>query len=260
MEPPTSSKSSIRRAVAQRYPPVLRHGTQFRTGCGQGGNHSFHRQRLCGGTACLEQHLAEHRAHRRRWPSWAASSTAIHGLLGLGDFSHRVCTFSADGNDPRRTRYHHANTSFKADVFEQYGRFHTSSYSGEDKRFLSILMELMRLGCCSIATVAHVNRDSANLVLRHLHWLGQGVAHVRLENGEVNQIGRWLLYYRHCLRHCGWHASCCDPSRPRLLSFGAWRFMALHSVRLHCHGDGRGALYLGSLRTSWLNRAQSSSL
>ena len=144
---------------------------------------------------CLERHLAEHRQHPEAvavmggmvngnpeaWWGWAIFLIEFSRFLpaGITRSVHDIVT---------------ANTSFKAWAFEKYGRFHTSNYSGEDKRFHGALAgsnALMRFAPAAI--VAHRNRDSARAVLRHLHWLGQGVAHVRLENGEVTGSKRWLL-------------------------------------------------------------------
>jgi len=212
---------------------------------------------------CLEQHLAEHRAHPE---AVAVMGGIVNGnpraFWGWAIFLIEFARFLPTGT----TRAVHdiitANTSFKADVFEQYGRFHTSSYSGEDKRFLSVLYgaNAPRLFAPS-ATVAHVNRDSANLVLRHLHWLGQGVAHVRLENGEVNQIGRWLLLLSPLLAPLRMARILLRSVKasPTLL----WRLAVLWPCILSgfiAMGMGEARYTWDSLRTSWLNRAQSSSL
>jgi glycosyltransferase involved in cell wall biosynthesis len=211
---------------------------------------------------CLEQHLAEHRAHPE---AAAVMGGIVNGnpsvFWGWAIFLIEFARFLPTGT----TRPVHdiitANTSFKARVFEQFGRFHTSPYSGEDKCFLSVLYgaNAARFFAPS-ATVAHVNRDSASLVLRHLHWLGQGIAHVRLENGEVNNIGRWLLLLSPLLAPLRmarilWRSLNASPAL-------FWRLAVLWPCILSgfiAMGMGEARYTWGFLRTSLLNRTQSSS-
>ncbi len=212
---------------------------------------------------CLEQHLAKHRAHPE---AVAVMGGMVNGnprsFWGWAIFLIEFSRFLPAG----ATRAVHdiitANTSFKASVFEQYGRFHTSSYSGEDKRFHGALAGAdAPLFFAPSATVAHVNRDSANRVLSHLHWLGQGVAHVRWENGEVSPNRRWLLLLSPLLAPVRtarilWRSL---KASPALL----WRLTLLWPCILSgfiAMGMGEARYTWDSLRISRLSRAQSSSL
>jgi len=212
---------------------------------------------------CLAQHLAEHRAHPE---AAAVMGGMINGnpeaFWGWAIFLIEFARFLPMGT----TRAVHdiitANTSFKMAVFEHYGRFHMSNYSGEDKCFLSKLYGANEARFFApSAIVAHVNRDSVDLVLRHLHWLGQGVAHVRLENGEVNQIGRWLLLLSPLLAPMRtarilWRSIKASPAL-------FWRLAVLWPCILSgfiAMGMGEALYTWSSLTTSWLKRAPSSSL
>jgi glycosyltransferase involved in cell wall biosynthesis len=211
---------------------------------------------------CLAEHVAVHRAH----PEVVAVMGGIvngnpQAFWGWAIFLIEFARFLPTGT----TRAVHdiitANTSFKVQVFEQYGRFHTSPYSGEDKRFLSVLYGANAARYFApAATVAHVNRESAKTVLRHLHWLGQGTAHVRLENPGMKQMARCLLLLSPLLA----------PLRTaRILrrSFKAapnllWRLLVLWPCILFgfiAMGMGETYYTWNFLRSGWLKRTQLSS-
>lgn len=86
-----------------------------------------------------------------------------------------------------------ANTSYKYWIFERYGDFQTSSYPGEDKKFHASLIESgERMMFIPDARTAHINRKHPHEILKHLNWLGQGVAHVRLSKSSSLS---WVLAF-----------------------------------------------------------------